>query len=266
MVMKNFWILMTLFIVFCGLLVPSVSAEPVHLPQLGNNSIDYNNISKIGEEQVTSIGWQYTDDKDYTDLLPYMLNLSKIIDNKWSYKVDDGVQHFIAVVNITISKNGSFSVPKIIKPSSIPDYNQKVIDTLNSFTYLPPLPYSYEGKELSVNLIFAPDYPTKEENQEFEELGLYQYSNATLNKIRRNWKPSWYGYANKRYRAAIVFAIKKDGSLCEDSVRVFQSSGNQKFDQASIKEIEKNSYSPLPPKYTKDLLNMIFVFDAKKLY
>lgn len=264
--MKNLGILMALFIVYCGLSISSVSAESVHLPQLGSNSIDYNNISKIGEEQVASIGWQYTDDKDYTDLLPYMLNLSKVIDNKWSYKVDEKVQHFVAVVNITIYKNGSFSVPKIIKPSSIPDYNQKVIDTLNSFTYLPPLPYSYDGNELSVNLIFAPDQPTKEEKQEFEEQGLVQYLNATLNKIRRNCKTSLYGYTNNRYRVAIVFAIKKDGSLCEDSVRIFQSSGNQKIDQALIKEIEKNSYSPLPAKYTKDLFNMIFVFDAKKLY
>ena len=85
--MKKLRILMALFVVFCTLLTLPVTAEPVHLPQIGNNSIDYDNIAKT-EDQIASIGWQYTDDNDYTDLLPYMLNLSKIIDYKWSYKVD----------------------------------------------------------------------------------------------------------------------------------------------------------------------------------
>lgn len=259
--MKKLRILMALFVVFCTLLTLPVTAEPVHLPQIGNNSIDYYSIL----DRPGSIGWQYTDDNDYTDLLPYMLNLSKIIDYKWSYKADKRATSYITIANITIYRDGSFSTPKIVKSSSIPDYTQKVLDTLNSFAYLPPLPSSYNRNEFSVNLIFAPDEPTKEKVQKFKEQGLIQYINATQNKLRNNWKPSMIGYANKRYRTALVFTIKKDGSLYENGVNIFQSSGSTKFDKASIKEIEKNSYAPLPEKYTEDLLSLIFVYDAKSI-
>lgn len=259
--MKNFGILMALLVMSCGLLISSASAEPVRLPQIGDNSIDYYSIP----DQPGSIGWQYTDDNDYTDLLPYMLNLSKIIDYKWSYKIDKRATSYITIANITIYRDGSFSTPKIVKSSSIPDYTQKVLDTLNSFAYLPPLPSSYNRNEFSVNLIFAPDEPTKEEVQKFKEQGLIQYLNATQNKLRNNWKPSMIGYANKRYRTALIFTIKKDGSLYENCVNIFQSSGSTKFDKASIKEIEKNSYAPLPEKYTEDLLSLIFVYDAKNI-
>ena len=252
---------MALLVMSCGLLISSASAEPVRLPQIGDNSIDYYSIP----DRPDSIGWQYTDDNDYTDLLPYMLNLSKIIDYKWSYKVDKRATSYITIANITIYRDGSFSTPKIVKSSSIPDYTQKVLDTLNSFAYLPPLPSSYNRNEFSVNLIFAPDEPTKEEVQKFKEQGLIQYINATQSKLRNNWKPSMIGYANKRYRTALVFTIKKDGSLYENGVNIFQSSGSTKFDKASIKEIEKNSYAPLPEKYTEDLLSLIFVYDAKNI-
>ena len=259
--MKNFGILMALLVMSCGLLISSASAEPVRLPQIGDNSIDYYSIP----DRPGSIGWQYTDDNDYTDLLPYMLNLSKIIDYKWSYKADKRATSYITIANITIYRDGSFSTPKIVKSSSIPDYTQKVLDTLNSFAYLPPLPSSYNRNEFSVNLIFAPDEPTKEEVQKLKEQGLIQYINATQNKLRNNWKPSMIGYANKRYRTALVFTIKKDGSLYENGVNIFQSSGSTKFDKASIKEIEKNSYAPLPKEYTEDLLNLILVLQVEKL-
>mgnify|MGYP004496093313 CR=1 FL=1 len=50
--MKKLGILMALFVMSCGLLLSSVSAEPVRLPQIGDNSIDYD--SETGKvNQIT---------------------------------------------------------------------------------------------------------------------------------------------------------------------------------------------------------------------
>lgn len=255
--MKKLGILMALFVVFCTLLILPVTAEPVRLPQIGNNSIDYDNIAKT-EDQIASIGWQYTDDNDYTDLLPYMLNLSKIIDDKWSYKVDKKATGYMTIANITIYKDGSFSTPKIIKPSSIPDYTQKVLDTLNSFTYLEPLPASYN--KLSVNLLFMPDGLTKEEREEAKNLGLLQYIETTNKKIKKSWRPI-IPPRNNRYQTAVLFVVKKDGSLDKNKMLIFQSSGNKEFDKSAIDTISKNNYAPLPEKYTNDKLLILFTFN-----
>ena len=255
--MKKLGILMTLFVVFCTLLTLPVTAEPVHLPQIGNNSIDYDNIAKT-EDQIASIGWQYTDDNDYTDLLPYMLNLSKIIDDKWSYKVDKNATGYMTIANITIYKDGSFSTPQIIKPSSIPDYTQKVLDTLNSFAYLPPLPPSYN--KLSVNLLFMPDGLTKEEREEAKNLGLLQYIETTNKKIKKSWRPI-IPPRNNRYQTAVLFIVKKDGSLDKNKMLIFQSSGNKEFDKSAIDTISKSNYAPLPEKYTNDKLLILFTFN-----
>ena len=260
--MKKFRILMALFVMFCELLISSASAEPVRLPQIGDNSIDYDSISKTEEDQMGSIGWQYTDDNDYTDLLPYMLNLSKIIDNKWSYKIDKKVTGYLTIANITIYKDGSFSTPKIIKPSSIPDYTQKVLDTLNSFEYLAPLPASYN--QLSVNLLFMPDELTKEDTEKAKEMGLIQYLSTTNKKLKNSWHPAT-PETNKQYRTAILFVVKKDGSLNTNKTTIFQSSGKTKYDQSIIQMIEKFHYSPLPEKYIYDELAIMFVFDIKNL-
>lgn len=255
--MKKLGILMALFVMSCGLLLSSVSAEPVRLPQIGDNSIDYNSI-KTGEDQIASIGWQYTDENDYTDLLPYMLNLSKIIDDKWSYKVDKKATGYLTIANITIYRDGSFSTPKIIKPSSIPDYTQKVLDTLNSFTYLEPLPASYN--KLSVNLLFMPDGLTKEEKEEAKNLGLFQYLETTNKKLKKSWHPI-IPPKNNRYQTAVLFIVKKDGSLDKNNMLIFQSSGNKEFDKSAIDTISKNNYAPLPEKYTYDKLVILFTFN-----
>lgn len=255
--MKKLGILMALFVMSCGLLLSSVSAEPVRLPQIGDNSIDYDSI-KTGEDQIASIGWQYTDENDYTDLLPYMLNLSKIIDDKWSYKVDKKATGYLTIANITIYRDGSFSTPKIIKPSSIPDYTQKVLDTLNSFTYLEPLPASYN--KLSVNLLFMPDGLTKEEKEEAKNLGLFQYLETTNKKLKKSWRPI-IPPKNNRYQTAVLFIVKKDGSLDKNNMLIFQSSGNKEFDKSAIDTISKNNYAPLPEKYTYDKLVILFTFN-----
>ena len=255
--MKKLGILMALFVMSCGLLLSSVSAEPVRLPQIGDNSIDYDSI-KTGEDQIASIGWQYTDENDYTDLLPYMLNLSKIIDDKWSYKVDKKATGYLTIANITIYRDGSFSTPKIIKPSSIPDYTQKVLDTLNSFTYLEPLPASYN--KLSVNLLFMPDGLTKEEKEEAKNLGLFQYLETTNKKLKKSWHPI-IPPKNNRYQTAVLFIVKKDGSLDKNNMLIFQSSGNKEFDKSAIDTISKNNYAPLPEKYTNDKLLILFTFN-----
>lgn len=260
--MKNFGILMALLVMSCGLLISSASAEPVHLPQIGDNSIDYDSIHKIGEEQTASIGWQYTDDNDYSDLLPYMLNLSKIIDDKWSYKVDKNATGYLTIANITIYKDGSFSTPQIIKPSSIPDYTQKVLDTLNSFAYLPPLPSSYN--KLSVNLLFMPGGLTKEEKEEAKNLGLLQYVETTNKKLKKSWRPI-IPPRNNRYQTAVLFVVKKDGSLDKNKILIFQSSGNKEFDKSAIDTISKNNYAPLPEKYTNDKLAILFTFNLQTL-
>lgn len=252
--MKNFGILMALLVMSCGLLISSASAEPVRLPQIGDNSIDYYSIP----DRPGSIGWQYTDDNDYTDLLPYMLNLSKIIDYKWSYKIDKNATGYMTIANITIYKDGSFSTPKIIKPSSIPDYTQKVLDTLNSFTYLEPLPASYN--KLSVNLLFMPDGLTKEEIEEAKNLGLLQYIETTNKKIKKSWCPI-IPPRNNRYQTAVLFIVKKDGSLDKNKMLIFQSSGNKEFDKSAIDTISKNNYAPLPEKYTNDKLLILFTFN-----
>ncbi len=258
--MKNFGILMALFVMSCGLLISSASAEPIRLPQIGDNSIDYYSIP----DRPGSIGWQYTDDNDYTDLLPYMLNLSKIIDNKWSYKISGYTKDdYLAIVNLTIYRDGSFSTPKIVKYPAKTDYMQQVLNTLNNFDHLLSLPQSYNRNELSVNLLFIPKGSSKEQLEKADAIDLAQYAKDTNNKINKKFQSTPNLNINSNSRTAVLFKLKKDGSLVDNKILIFQSSGNAKFDQTTINTIKNCHYNPLPEKYTYDTLNTIIIFEAR---
>jgi len=83
------------------------------------------------------------------------------------------------------------------------------------------------------------------------------YMRELQRRIKRNWEPP---KGNESKRVVILFKVSRDGRLL--SLRVFKSSGVSEADKAAISAVELTApFSPLPPEYKGNDIDIQFTFD-----
>jgi len=83
------------------------------------------------------------------------------------------------------------------------------------------------------------------------------YMRELQRRIKRNWEPP---KGNESKRVVVLFRVSRDGRLL--SLRVMKSSGVSEADKAAISAVELTApFSPLPPEYKGNDIDIQFTFD-----
>jgi periplasmic protein TonB len=77
-----------------------------------------------------------------------------------------------------------------------------------------------------------------------------EYAGRLRSQVARNWNKTGLDRVGSTPIAAIVFTVRRDGSLVTESVKVSRSSGNRALDLSAQRAVmDAAPFPPLPPQY-----------------
>lgn len=191
------------------------------------------------------------------DITLYMNELTGKFKEIWKSMCPKNMKYAV-MVTFTINADGSFSNLNLFYSSGNLSDDNLVLGLINNFKGYKSLPQRFDS--INVQYIFFPVTKDLDYAKALEEINFKPYMTALQRTLRAGWNPPINGDSK---RTDIIFNIYKDGRI--DKIALYNSSGDKEYDEIALNQIKRLKYfRPLPEKYHKDRIGIIFTYTLNK--